>query len=142
MVQQAAPLSACVAIATIGAVASKVGKVPSKRIYRVRFMNEGRIFELYAREVAQGSLFGFIEVADIVWGSKSDVIIDPSEQELRNEFTGVSRLYVPLHAVVRIDEVEKGGTAKIISLPGTQTKATAPTVPIYTPSGPGPIKPK
>ncbi|MEW6272625.1 MAG: DUF1820 family protein [Thermodesulfobacteriota bacterium] len=128
-------------MATIPDVASKVTKVASKRLYRVRFMNEGRIFELYAREVAQGSLFGFIEVADIVWGSRSEVIIDPTEQELRNEFNGVSRLHVPLHAVVRVDEVERGGSAKIISLPGTPAKATSP-VPIYTPSGTGPVKPK
>jgi hypothetical protein len=118
-----------------------VTKVVSKRLYRVRFLNEGRIFELYARHVGQGSLFGFIEVADIVWGSKSEVIIDPSEQELRNEFNGVSRLHVPLHAVVRIDEVEKGGSAKIISLPGTPSKPPQ-AVPIYTPSGTAPIKPK
>ena len=119
---------------------SKIAKVASKRLYRVRFLNEGRIFELYARQVGQGSLFGFIEVADIVWGSKSEVIIDPSEQELRNEFNGVTRLHVPLHAVVRIDEVEKGGSAKIISL---SSAAKAPqTAPIYTPSGAGPFKPK
>jgi hypothetical protein len=119
----------------------KVAKVTGKKLYRVRFMNEGRIFELYAREVGQGMLFGFVEVADLVWGSKSDVIIDPGEQELRNEFNGVSRLHVPMHAVVRIDEVDKGGSAKIIPLPGGP-KATATTVPVYTPSGPAPVKPR
>jgi hypothetical protein len=122
---------------------AKVTKVASKKLYRVRFLNEGRIFELYAREVGQGGLFGFIEVADLVWGSKSEVIIDPGEQELRNEFNGVNRLHVPMHAMVRIDEVEKGGSAKIIQLQAASGSKTAtPVVPIYTPGGGAPVKPK
>lgn len=120
----------------------KLAKVSTKKLYRVRFLNEGRIFELYAREVGQGMLFGFVEIADLVWGSKSEVIIDPGEQELRNEFNGVNRLHVPMHAMVRIDEVEKGGSAKIIPLQSTGPKASSPAVPIYTPGGGVPVKPK
>jgi hypothetical protein len=134
-------LSACTTIATIAVVPSKIAKVAAKKLYRVRFLNEGRIFELYAREVGPGLLFGFVEVADLVWGSKSEVIIDPGEQELRNEFNGVTRLHVPMHAMVRIDEVEKGGSAKIIPLQSS-TKGTPPGVPIYTPGGAAPVKPK
>ncbi len=104
-------------------------------------MNEGRVFELYARKVQPGALFGFVEVADIVWGSKSEVIVDPSEQELKNEFAGVLRTHVPMHAIVRIDEVEKSGGAKIVSLPSA-AKAAQPAIPIYTPSGQGPGRAK
>jgi len=120
---------------------SKVVKASGKKIYRVRFLNDGRIFELYARQVTQGSLFGFVEVSDLVWGSKSEVIIDPSEQELRNEFNGVTRLHVPMHAVLRIDEVEKGGTGKILPLPSGPRPAQ-PSAPIYTPGPAGPLKPR
>jgi len=111
--------------------------VAAKRIYRVRFMSEGRLVELYAKEVTQGTLFGFVEIADLVWGKKSAVIIDPSEQDLRNEFGEVRRIHVPLHAVVRIDEVEKSGPGKIVPLPGGAERA-AIGVPIYTP--PRPVK--
>lgn len=121
---------------------SKITKVAIKKLYRVRFLNEGRIFELYARDVGQGLLFGFVEIADLVWGSKSEVIIDPGEQELRNEFNGVNRLHVPMHAMVRIDEVEKGGSAKIIPLLATVAKTSPAAVPIYTPGGTVPVKPK
>jgi len=117
-------------------------KTATKKLYRVRFLNEGRIFELYAREVGQGMLFGFIEIADLVWGSKSEVIIDPGEQELRNEFNGVNRLHVPMHAMVRIDEVEKGGSAKILPLHGVAAKVSPVGIPIYTPGGPAPVNPK
>ena len=129
-------------MAKIPPVPSKLAKVTPKKLYRVRFLNEGRIFELYAREVGQGMLFGFVEVADIVWGSKSEVIIDPGEQELRNEFNGVSRLHVPMHAMVRIDEVDKSGSAKIIPLPGGAARTPATAVPVYTPGGPAPVKPR
>jgi hypothetical protein len=111
-----------------------------KKMYRVRFQNEGRIFEIYAREVTQGTLFGFVEIAELVWGTRSSVIIDPSEQELRNEFAGVTRVHVPMHAVVRIDEVEKGGTGKILALPGAAgaKSGTSSPTPIYTPPPKGP----
>lgn len=111
-----------------------------KKTYRVRFQNEGRIFEIYAREVTQGTLFGFVEVADLVWGTKSSVIIDPSEQELRNEFAGVARIHIPMHALVRIDEVDKGGTGKILALPGAggPKGGSSSPVPIYTPTPKGP----
>ncbi len=113
---------------------------PKKKVYRVRFTNESRIFEIYAREVTQGHLFGFVEVADLVWGSKSDIIIDPGEQELRNEFAGVTRIHIPMHSLVRIDEVEKSGAGKIIALAtGTAAgKTSSPSIPIYTPGPKGP----
>lgn len=100
-------------------------------------MSEGRIVELYARQVTQGALFGFVEVSQLVWGKKSEVIIDPSEQELRNEFSGVNVVHVPLHAVLRIDEVEKTGGGKIIPI-ATGGEKPAVGFPIYTPGGPGP----
>lgn len=128
---------------SINAPVPKLAKGSTRKLYRVRFLNEGRIFELYAREVGQGLLFGFVEIADLVWGSKSEVIIDPGEQELRNEFAGVERLHVPMHAMVRIDEVDKGGSAKIIPLPGgAATKAGPAPVPLYGPGGGAPVKPK
>ncbi len=106
----------------------------NKRIYKVRFFNQGRIFEVYAREVSQSGLFGFIEVAKLVWGAKSDVIIDPTEQELKNEFQGVERTYIPLHAVIRIDEVEKTGTAKVIPLSGGESAQPHPMT-FFPPGG-------
>jgi len=90
----------------------------AEKIYKVRYVNEGRVFELYARNVCSSAMFGFIEVEKLVWGKKSEVIVDPSEQELKNEFAGVKRTFIPLHAIVRIDEVEKSGAAKILPLAG------------------------
>lgn len=86
--------------------------------YRVTFHNQGKIYEIYARSVHQSSLFGFIEIEQIVFGEKSSVVVDPSEEHLKSEFEGVKRTYIPMHAVVRIDEVEKTGHSKISDFDG------------------------
>ena len=52
-------------------------------------------------------------IGDIVFGEKTTVVVDPSEEHLKSEFHGVRRTYIPMHAVVRIDEVEKEGVATI-----------------------------
>ncbi len=76
------------------------------------------MYELYAREVSQSSMYAFIEVVDIIFGEKSKLVVDPSEERLKQEFSAVNRTYIPLHSVVRIDEVEKEGINKIIENPG------------------------
>ena len=43
------------------------------------------------------------------------MLIDPAEDRLRSYSEGVQRSYIPMHAIVRIDEVEKEGVAKIIT---------------------------
>ena len=40
-------------------------------------------------------------------------LVDPSEEKLKAEFQGVKRSYIPMHAVIRIDEVEDSGPARI-----------------------------
>jgi hypothetical protein len=86
-------------------------------IYRIVYFVQGQIYEIYARHVGQGNLFGFVEVEEILFGEKTQVVIDPSEERLKSEFEGVRRTYLPMHCVLRIDEVEKQGTAKITPAP-------------------------
>lgn len=87
-----------------------------KRLYRVQFHNQGKVYQVYAKRVAPGSLYGFVEVGGLVFGETSSVVIDPSEDRLKAEFDGVEVTYIPLHAVIRIDEVEKHGPARILNL--------------------------
>ena len=94
-------------------------KDESQHMYRVLFQNQGQVYEVYARNIYQSDLYGFVEIEDYTFGNKSSVVIDPSEEKLRNEFEGVQRSFIPMHAVVRIDEVEKEGVAKITSSDGS-----------------------
>ncbi|MFI5397953.1 MAG: DUF1820 family protein [Candidatus Binatia bacterium] len=104
-----------------------------KRIYRVVFLNQGKIYEVYAKNISQGELFGFVEIEGLLFGEKTTVVVDPSEEALQREFLGVERTYIPLHAVVRIDEVEKRGDSKIHSVPDVSEKVTPLPTTIYTP---------
>ena len=83
-----------------------------KRVYKVIFVNEGKVYEIYAKSVGQGGMFGFVEVEGLLFGEKSSLVIDPAEESLQREFSAVERTYIPLHSVVRIDEVEQRGSRK------------------------------
>ena len=83
----------------------------TKKIYKVVFVNQGKVYEVYAKQVAQSGMFGFIEVEQLIFGEKSAVVIDPSEERLKDEFAGVNRTYIPMQSIIRIDEVEKEGAA-------------------------------
>jgi len=98
----------------------------SKHIYKVLFLNQGQIYEVYAREIYQSDLYGFIEVEDYVFGDRTKVVIDPAQDRLRTEFEGVQRSFIPMHSVIRIDEVEKEGVAKISDSRGGSNVATFP----------------
>ena len=103
-----------------------------KPIFKVIFQNQGNVYELYARKVGQGALFAFVEVEDILFGNRNGVLVDPAEEKLKSEFAGVKRTYIPLHAVVRIDEVEKEGVNKIVAAAALQGNV----MPFPVPSGP------
>ncbi|MCY3688865.1 MAG: DUF1820 family protein [Gammaproteobacteria bacterium] len=87
----------------------------SSEIYKVTFLNKGKVYELFVRQVFQSDLYGFIEVEDYVFDEVTQVVVDPSEEKLKNEFAGVRRSFIPIQSVIRIDEVEKGGVSKISS---------------------------
>ena len=89
-----------------------------KSIFRVVFHNQGNVYELYAHEVTQGAMYAFVEVSDILFGERSKLVVDPSEEKLKAEFSGVKVTYIPLHAVIRIDEVDKEGKSKVTPVEG------------------------
>lgn len=107
----------------------------SRHLYKVSFLSQGKVYEVYARSVSQGSLFGFVEVERLVFGERSSVVVDPAEERIKAEFAGVRRSYIPMHAILRIDEVEKQGVSKITAAEGSNV-AQFP-MPVYPPGGTG-----
>ena len=104
-------------------------------IYRVRFFNQNEVYEIYAKHVFQSDLWGFLEVEEFVFGERTQMIVDPAEEKLKTEFGDIKRSFIPIQAVVRIDEVEKEGTSKITEVSGSNISAFP-----YQPMGAG--KPK
>ncbi len=101
-------------------------------LYRITFHQRGEIYEVYAKGVGHGAMFGFVEIEGLVFGERSKIVIDSTEERLKTEFEGVVRTYVPLHAVIRIDQVDKAGSGRITSSDGTV--APFPTM-LVPPSG-------
>ncbi|MDJ0928142.1 MAG: DUF1820 family protein [Gammaproteobacteria bacterium] len=107
----------------------------AKRLYKLMFMNQGKIYEIYARHVSHGGMFGFVEVEELVFGERTTVVVDPAEERIQSEFAGVKRSFIPMHAILRIDEVEKQGVSKVTDAEGSNV--TQFPMPVYTPGGQG-----
>ncbi|MFT4798213.1 MAG: hypothetical protein ACJAYE_000437 [Candidatus Azotimanducaceae bacterium] len=106
--------------------------MPEAPIYKVIFVNQGQVFEIFARQIYQSDLYGFIELEELVFGERSQMLVDPSEERLKAEFEGVNRSYIPMHSIVRIDEVAKEGVGKISEAKGGSTVSLFPS-PAFTP---------
>jgi hypothetical protein len=102
-------------------------------IFRIMFVNQGKVYEIYARRVSHGELFGFIEVEELVFGERATVVVDPAEERIKGEFDGVKRTYLPLHSILRIDEVKKQGVSKITALEGGTANVSQVPMPLYSP---------
>ena len=83
-------------------------------VYKIIFHNQGKIYELHAGRVSQGDMYAFVEIEDIIFNEHTELVVDPSEERLKDEFAGVKKTYVPMHSIIRIDEVRKKGSNKIV----------------------------
>lgn len=88
------------------------------RLYRVSFVNQDKVYEVYVRHVYQSDLWGFIQLEDFVFGKRSELLVDPGEEKLKQEFADVNTCFVPMQAIIRIDEVKHEGVAKISEAKG------------------------
>ena len=111
-----------------------VVSMASSHIFKIMFVNQGKVYEVYARKVSQGRLFGFIEVEELVFGERSTVVLDPGEERIKSEFTGVKCTMLPMHSILRIDEVKKQGVSKISALEAGGNVAQFPMC-MYQPAG-------
>ena len=85
----------------------------NKTMYKINFLQLGEIYEVFAKQIYQSDMYGFIEVEEYVFNKDEQIVVDPSTEKLKNEFKGVKRSYIPINAIVRIDEVLESGEAKI-----------------------------
>jgi hypothetical protein len=85
----------------------------AKLIYKVVFLNQGKVYEIYARRVSSSELWGFTCVAELEFAPRDSLLVDPTEERLREEFQRTRVLHLPMHSIVRIEEVAERGTAVI-----------------------------
>ena len=85
----------------------------SKSVYKIIFMQLGEVYEVFAKQIFQSDMYGFIEVGNYIFNKDKQLVVDPSSEKLKNEFSDVQRSYIPMNAIIRIDEVKETGEAKI-----------------------------
>lgn len=117
----------------IGGKSDRHFPMSQQRIYRISFLSQGKVYEIYARAISHGGLLGFIEAEKLLFGEKSTVVVDPTEEKLKAEFAGVERTYIPVHAVLRIDQVTQNGGARIRESDGHSARIMP--FPVFTAGG-------
>ena len=101
-------------------------------IFRVSFHNQGKVYQLHAESVSQADLYGFIEIAGLLFDEHTSLVIDPAEEKLKAEFAHTSRIMLPMHAIIRIDEVEKRGQNMVFDV---EDRSNVMPFPSFTPPG-------
>lgn len=84
-----------------------------KKLYKITFFNAGKIYELYARRIISGELWGFTEISELVFDVNEGLVVDPTEERLRDEFANTKVLHLPMQSIVRIEEVDRKGQLAI-----------------------------
>lgn len=107
-------------------------------VYKVIFYNRDEVYEVFVRGIFQSEMYGFIEIEELVFGERSQLVVDPGEEKLKNEFSGVKRSFVPMHSIIRIDEVDKEGKVKVSEIKSSDKVAKFP----FSPNGPRPTNDK
>lgn len=90
-----------------------MSKADREKLYRVAFLNHGKVYELFCTGVCTSNLLGFVEVSGLQFEEKDSLVIDPTEEKMRDEFDGVEVLHLPMHNVLRVEQVRKKGQAVI-----------------------------
>ena len=84
------------------------------KLYKVTFLHLGKSYELYARHVASSALWGFTEVGELQFEPAAEgLVVDPTEERLREEFADTRMLHLPMQSIIRIEEVRRRGTLAI-----------------------------
>jgi hypothetical protein len=84
-----------------------------KHLYKIIFFNQGKVYELFSEAVTSSGLWGFVEVSNLVFESGDGLVVDPTEEKMKQEFSGARVLHLPIQSVLRIEEVEKRGQCLI-----------------------------
>ena len=94
----------------------------SQSVYKIIFIQLGESYEVFAKQIYQSDMYGFIEVEEYIFNKDKQLVVDPSSEKLKNEFSKVDRSYIPINSIIRIDEVNETGEARIKENKGQVTQ--------------------
>lgn len=93
-------------------------------LYQVTFLQLGQVYTLYARQVAASDLWGFVRIAELVFDVHDGLVVDPTEDRLRDEFADARVLHVPMQHISSVQEVQRKGKSAIRDAAGGNTVIT------------------
>ncbi|MDT8437782.1 MAG: DUF1820 family protein [Wenzhouxiangellaceae bacterium] len=82
-------------------------------MYKLVFFNHGKVYELFAEDVDSSHLYGFIVATGLVFDGREKMVVDPTEERLRDEFNDTEQLLLPIQSVIRVEKVKKRGASVI-----------------------------
>lgn len=71
--------------------------------YRIVFKQDKKTYEVYVRNVNDESIIGFLEIEKIMFSKF--IKANKMEKTFKKEFKDADRIYIPVHAISRIDEI-------------------------------------
>ena len=86
-----------------------MSKQEKEQLFRIAFLNHGKVYELFCTGVCTSGLLGFVEASGLVFSEKDSLVVDPTEEKMRDELYGVEILHLPMHSVLRVEQVKKKG---------------------------------
>ena len=90
-----------------------MSKPDNEKMFRIAFLNHGKVYELFCKDVCTSGLLGFVEVSGLEFAEADSLVVDPTEEKMRDEIEGVEILHLPMHSVLRVEQVRKKGPAVI-----------------------------
>ena len=106
-----------------------MSKPDNEKLFRIAFLNHGKVYELFCTGVCTSGLLGFVEVSGLEFEDKGSLVVDPTEEKIRDEFDGVEILHLPMHSVLRVEQVRKKGAAVIRDRESGEKVTPFPTQP-------------
>ena len=52
----------------------------TESIFKIIFHNQGKIYEIFAREVYESDMMGFVTIEELTFNGRSSVVVDPGRK--------------------------------------------------------------
>ncbi|MEM1080795.1 MAG: DUF1820 family protein [Pseudomonadota bacterium] len=82
-------------------------------MYKAVFFNQGSVYELFCTSVESSHLWGFVEMSGLVFEPESTLVVDPTEEKMREEFAQTEQLMLPIQSIIRVEKVKRKGQCVI-----------------------------
>jgi hypothetical protein len=81
--------------------------------YRVHFNWKEKEYQLIARSLDLTHPY-FVSIKDLLFPKGKNLIIDPSEDDVKKTFSETNHIMIPLQSVSMIEELQDDGTSKVM----------------------------